>query len=81
MREKACEVHSADLISVKWFEKDLCQLSYLAFRTGRHDLYLEREVLPDKIWVKLKLNPEENLVMTPLGVDSWLHLKSVYTIE
>jgi len=81
MREKACEIHNTDGVSVKWFEKDVLQLKYLAFRTGRHNFYMERELLHSKIRVELKLDTKEDLVVAPLGVQSWLHLKCLNTIK
>ena len=81
MSKKSCEVHCADQISIKRFEDNLRQLIYCAFIAGRHNLYFEGEVLPDKIWIELKLNSEEDLVMAPLGVQRWLDLESIKTIE
>lgn len=81
MREEACEIHCADLVSVKSFENDVLQLTYLAFRTGRHNFYLERELLLSKIWVELKLDTKEDLIVAPLGVQSWLHLKCFKIIK
>ena len=81
MCKKACKVNFADLVSVKWIELNLFQLNYFAFSTSRDDLYLEREVLPNKVWVKLKLNSEEDLVMTPLRVQGRFNLISVNIIE
>ena len=81
MREEACEIHCADLVSVKSFKNDALQLTYLAFRTGRHNFYLERELLQRKIRVELKLDTEEDLVVAPLGVQSWLHLKCFNIIK
>jgi hypothetical protein len=81
MCKKACKVNFADLVSVKWIEINLFQLNYFAFGAGRHDLDLKREVLSDKVWVQLKLNSEEDLVMTPLRVQGRFNLISVNIIE